>query len=150
MARVELESQRVRVETEKDVAKALAEGEKTAEETKAETIQMVAAIDKKTAELDAQASIQLGEAEAGAEKVLAEANADKFRLAVQAFGTGDAYNQWVFASGLPEDMELKLLYAGEGTFWTDLKGFSDVMLGGLVKESLSQRRAAPRRRRPSQ
>ena len=67
----------------------------------------------------------------------AEAKADKFRLAVQAFGSGEAYNQWVFATGLPEDIELKLLYAGEGTFWTDLKGFTDVMLGRQIQKERS-------------
>ncbi len=41
----------------------------------------------------------------------------------------ESYNQWVFATGLPEDLRLHLLYAGDGTFWTDLKGFSDTLLG---------------------
>lgn len=134
-AKVELEAERVRVNTEKLVAQRIAEGQKTAEETKAETLQLVAVIDKGTADLDAQATILVGEADAGAKQLSEEAKADKFRLAVEAFGAGDAYNQWVFASGLPEDIELKLLYAGEGTFWTDLKGFTDVMLGRQVQEA---------------
>jgi hypothetical protein len=46
---------------------------------------------------------------------------NKFRLAVQAFGTPQAYNDWVFATGLPDDIDLKLMYAGEGTLWTDMK-----------------------------
>ena len=33
--------------------------------------------------------------------------ADKFRLAVEAFGTGEAYNNWVFASSLPKDIKLE-------------------------------------------
>jgi len=134
-AKVELEAERVRVDTEKLVAQRIAEGQKTAEETKAETLQLVAVIDKGTADLDAQATILVGEADAGAKKLSEEAKADKFRLAVEAFGAGDAYNQWVFATGLPEEIELKLLYAGEGTFWTDLKGFTDVMLGRQVQEA---------------
>ena len=32
----------------------------------------------------------------------------------------EAYNNWIFATGLPDNVELKLLYAGQGTFWTDM------------------------------
>ena len=129
-----LEAERIRVETEKKVAQALAEGQKTAEETKAKTQQLVAAIDRQTAELDAEASVVRGEATAGAKKLLEQARAGKFQLAVEAFGSGDAYNQWVFATGLPDDIRLNLLYAGDGTFWTDLKGFSEAMLGRMQQE----------------
>ena len=133
--KVELETERTRAETEKLVAELIAEGQKTAEETKAETEKLVAAIARQTAELDAQAAVVRGEAEANSRKMQEEAKSEKFALAVQAFGSGEAYNQWVFASGLPEDMELKLLYAGEGTFWTDLKGFTETMLGRQAQES---------------
>jgi hypothetical protein len=50
-------------------------------------------------------------------------------LAVSAFGNANAYSQWSFANGLPEDVKLQMLYAGPGTFWTDLKGFTETMLG---------------------
>ncbi|QDT63250.1 SPFH domain-containing protein [Calycomorphotria hydatis] len=136
--KVELESQRILAETDKKVAKVLAEGQKTAEETHGETAKMVAAIDRKTADLEAQATVLRGEAIAKAQQVQEEAKADKFRLAVAAFGSGMAYNQWVFASGLPTNIKLNLLYAGEGTFWTDLKGFSETMLGRQVRESQSK------------
>lgn len=127
--KVELESERVKVETDLKVAQALAEGRKTAEETAAETLKLVAKIDRQTAELEAKASVLLGQAEANAKKMSEEAKSEKFGLAVEAFGTGQAFNLWTFASGLPDEIDLKLLYAGEGTFWTDLKGFTDVMLG---------------------
>jgi hypothetical protein len=41
---------------------------------------------------------------------------------VKAFGNAGAYTKWQFAEGLPEDIQLQLFYAGEGTLWTDLKG----------------------------
>ena len=132
---VELESERIKVETEKLVAEKKAEGEKTAAETAAETLKLVASIAKQTAELDREATVTLGEAEAQAQKLMEEAKAGRFKLAVAAFGSGDAFNQWVFASGLPDDIQLQMLYAGEGTFWTDLKGFTDVMLGRQAQES---------------
>jgi regulator of protease activity HflC (stomatin/prohibitin superfamily) len=136
-AKVEYESQRIAAETEKLEAERIAEGRRTAEETRAETVQKQAAIDKRTAEIQAQATILKGEAEATAKKLLEQAKAQKLQLAVSAFGSGDAYNQWVFATGLPEDLRLHLLYAGDGTLWTDLKGFSDTLLGRQAQQSHS-------------
>lgn len=134
--KVELETSRIRVSTEKLVAQQKAEGDRTAAETKAETLKRVAEIDRQTAELDAQAQIVRGTAEAGALQALEEAKAGKLALAVAAFGSGSAYNQWVFASGLPDNIQLNLLYAGPGTFWTDLKGFTNTLLGKQAADSL--------------
>ena len=134
---VDLEAERIRSETSKLVQTKLAEGRKTVGETHAETTKLVAAVDKQTAELEAQATVVRGEANATAEKMQQEARADKFRLAVEAFGSGDAYNQWVFAEGLPEDVRLNLIFAGKGTFWTDLRGkdFANTVLGKQLQES---------------
>ena len=66
-------------------------------------------------------------------EAVAGGQADKFRLAVEAFGSGEAFNNWVFASNLPTDIKLDLFYAGEGTFWTDLQGVS-----GLLGKQLQQ------------
>jgi len=85
---------------------------------------MIAAINKETAGLKAQAAKTLGQAENEGKQMVEEAKSDRFRLAVEAFGSPQAYNDWVFAEGLPENVELKLLYAGEGTLWTDLKNLS--------------------------
>ncbi len=134
--KVELEEERIKAETMKLVAEAVAEGAKEAEETKAGTAKQVAAVARETAELDAQATVTLGKATASVKQQSAEAKSELFKLAVDAFGSGKAYNQWVFATGLPEDIQLDLFYAGEGTLWTDLKGFTDVMLG---KEAMQKR-----------
>ncbi len=132
---IELEAEKVRSETRKLVATALAEGIKVVGETRAETIKFVAAVDKETAQQEAAATVVLGEANATAEKMRREAKAEKFKLAVEAFGTSESYNQWVFAEGLPDDVRLQLLYAGEGTFWTDLKGFTQTVLGKQLSDS---------------
>lgn len=121
---VDLKAEQVRVETEKLVASVLAEGLRTAREIEAETERKVAAVDRNVAELEAQRDIVLGEANAGAEELQRTATADKFRLAVEAFGTGGAYTKWQFAEGLPEEIDLNLFYAGEGTLWTDLKNIT--------------------------
>jgi hypothetical protein len=123
------------------VAQVIAEGQRVAGETRAETARLVAAIEKDTAALEAQAVVRLGEARASAQRMLAEAEAGKFELAVKAFGSGQAYTRWVFAKGLPEDVELRTLYAGPGTFWTDLRNFTDIMLGKNEQESKPARRA---------
>ncbi len=136
--KVELEEERIKAETKKLVAQAAAEGEKEAEETKAETLKKTAVIARQTAELEAEASVTLGKAKAGAKQIEAEAKSELFTLAVSAFGSGSAYNQWTFATGLPDDVQLDMLYAGEGTFWTDLKGFTEVMVGRQTMEQQKQ------------
>ena len=49
-----------------------------------------------------------------------------WQRAIEAFGGDGAefarYTQWEFAQGLPKNIDLKLIYAGSGTLWTDLKG----------------------------
>ncbi len=136
--KVELETERINAETKKLVAQAEAEGGKESEETKAETLKLSAVIARQTAELEAQATVTLGKAKAGAKQLEAEAKSELFALAVSAFGSGSAYNQWTFATGLPEDIQLDTLYAGEGTFWTDLKGFTDVMVGKQAQQQQRQ------------
>ncbi|WP_286764491.1 MULTISPECIES: SPFH domain-containing protein [Rhodopirellula] len=119
--KVDLEAERVQVDTERLRAGVLAEGEKKAKEIAAETERLIAQIDRETAELDAQRSVLLGRASAEAKQMAAEATADKFRLAVQAFGSPSAFNKWEFAEQLPTSLDLKMFYAGEGTLWTDLE-----------------------------
>jgi hypothetical protein len=119
--KVELESARVKADTEKLKNEKLAEGRKIVGETDAETRKLIAAIDKDTAGLKAQASLVLGQAENDGKKLIEEAKANKFKLAVDAFGTPAAYNNWTFAKNLPDNIEIKMLYAGNGTLWTDLK-----------------------------
>ena len=126
-SKVELEAERIRVDTDRMRANVLAEGEKRAKEIEAETSQLVAAIDRETADLDARRTVLLGRAESGAKQMAAEATADKFRLAVEAFGTPSAFNKWEFAEQLPQDLDLKLFYAGEGTLWTDLESITPTL-----------------------
>jgi len=132
--KVELETDRIGAETTKLVAEAVADGQKLAEETRAETLKLVAAVERQTAELEAQATVNLGRAKAAAKKLEAEAKSELFGLAVGAFGSGAAYNQWVFATGLPQDLRLDLFYAGSGTLWTDLSKFTDVAMGAELRE----------------
>ena len=117
---VTLASRTVEVETRKHVAGKEAEGDRRAETIRAETVRLVAAIAKETAAFEAEAVEVLGAAKNQGKQMFEEAKSDRFRLAVEAFGTPQAYNNWVFATGLPDDVKLQLLYAGEGTLWTDM------------------------------
>jgi hypothetical protein len=55
-------------------------------------------------------------------------------MLVDAFGTPQAYNLYTFAQNFaPTD--LKLIFAGPGTFWTDLKSFQDVGASKIVQQS---------------
>lgn len=119
--KVELATEKVKADTKKLVAEKLADGQKVVGETQAETRQLVAAIEKDTADLKAQAALVLGQADADGKKLIETAKASRFKYAVEAFGTPAAYNNWTFATSLPDNIELRFLYAGPGTLWTDLK-----------------------------
>jgi len=118
---VSLETERVEADTERKYETKVAEGDRKAKGIDADAERLVAGIKRETAEFEAQAVEILGEAENKGKQLVEEARAGKFKLAVEAFGTPQAYNNWVFARGLPDDVNLQLLYAGEGTLWTDMK-----------------------------
>jgi hypothetical protein len=122
-----LEAARITEGTKKLVAETKATGQKEAETIAAETEKKVAAIDLKCAQFDAQKTVALGEAENASKRMQQEAKAQLFELAVKAFGEPTAYTRWQFAQGLPEDIELKMIYSGPGTLWTDLKGLLPVL-----------------------
>ncbi|MFO0909524.1 MAG: SPFH domain-containing protein [Isosphaeraceae bacterium] len=134
-AKVVLEQRKTEAETLKMVAKVEAEGEKKAREIEAETGKLQAEIDAKTATIEAQTTKLLGEAEAKKVELSRAAEADRFKQYVTALGSPEAYNKYVFAEGLASDLKLGVFYAGQGTFWTDLKGVEQVMLGKLASES---------------
>jgi hypothetical protein len=149
--RVIQETEKVKVETAKLVASEIAEGEKEVGEIEAATKQQVAAIEKQIAEFDAKKTEQLGRAEATSEQLKNEAMSQKFELAVKAFGNAGAYNKWQFAEGLPEDIQLQLFYAGEGTLWTDLKGITPTipLSGGNAPAGSSSTGSSSPRSTPS-
>lgn len=134
-AKVTLEERRTTAETDKLVAELEAEGEKKAREIEATTEKLRAEIEAKTAIVEAKSTELLGEAGAQKTKLTKEAEADRFRQYVQALGGAEAYTKYVFAEGLPSDLRLGIFYAGPGTFWTDLKGFEQALLGKLAAET---------------
>ncbi len=134
-AKVTLEERKTQAETAKLVAEAVAEGEKKAKEIEAKTEKLMAEIDAKTAAIEAQITTTMGEAEAKKTELTNQAEADRYRQYVEILGGPEAYNRYVFAEGLPDDLRLGVFYAGPGTFWTDLKGMEQTLLGKLNNES---------------
>jgi hypothetical protein len=122
-----LEAAKITEGTKKLIAETKATGQKESETIAAETEKKVAAIDRQCAEIDAKKTVALGEAENNSKRMQQEARAQLFELAVKAFGDPTAYTQWQFAQGLPENIDLKLIYSGPGTLWTDLKGLTPML-----------------------
>jgi regulator of protease activity HflC (stomatin/prohibitin superfamily) len=144
-AKVVFEEKRTQAETEKMVALAGAEGEKKAKEIEAMTEKLRAEIDAKSAEIEGQATRTLGEAKAKSTRLAQEAKAERVQLLVKAIGGADSYERYIFAEGLPPDLRVGIFYAGPGTFWTDLKGFEQTMLGKLTSETQARDGVIPKR-----
>lgn len=144
-AKVVLEERRTKAETTRLVAEARAEGEKQAREIEAETERLSAEIDAETAAIQAKITTTMGEAEAKKTELANQAQADRYRQYVATLGGPEAYNRYVFAESLPDDLRLGVFYAGPGTFWTDLKGIEQTLLGKMASEAerAAARTAAP-------
>jgi len=123
------------------VANIQAEGGKKAAEITAQKDLEIAKINLEISQLDAQRTQILGKAEADVARLKNEAEAKGAKMLVDAFGSPQAYNLYTFAKGF-EPKDLKLIFAGPGTFWTDLKTFEQV--GGAQQILEEQRQPAPK------
>jgi len=130
--RIDIAREEVQADTRKKVAEILAEGAKLAEEIDAQRDLEVARIEKQIALLDAEKTRVLGKAGAGVEKMLNQSEADGKRMLIEAFGTGRAYNLYIFAEQFDPE-SIRLIFAGEGTFWTDLNRLQDAAAMKLLK-----------------
>ncbi len=110
----------VEAESERIIASVRAEGEKKVAGIRADIVVAVAIIEKEIADLEAQRTRILGEALAKSDQMKREADADRLKQCVEAIGGPEAYANYVFAKGLPQDFQVFIRYSGPGTFWTDL------------------------------
>lgn len=111
-----------------------AEGEKKAAEIDAQRELDVADIEKQIAELDAKRTQIMGKAMADVERMKNEAEAKGAKLMIDAFGTPQSYNLYIFAKSF-EPKDLRLIFAGPGTLWTDLKSFEQVGATKLIEST---------------
>lgn len=121
---IDVARENVSAETRKKVAELRADAEKQAEQIGAQRDLEVAAYEHQIAELDAETRLLLGTAEADVERLRNQAEANGKRMMIQAFGSGQAYNLYTFAQNFAPE-SIRLIFAGEGTFWTDLSRMQD-------------------------
>lgn len=123
--KIDIVHETIQADTRVLVDSIAAEAEKTAAEIAAQAQLEVATIRQEVAELDAQRIEILGKANADIEKMAKEAEAEGYRMLVDAFGSPQAFNLYTFAENFEPD-DIRLFFAGEGTFWTDLTRFEEV------------------------
>ncbi len=140
---VKSQEQLTQAETDNKIAGLRAEGAKDAGEIEATTMKLRAKIEAEAAKIEAKTTLILGEAEAKQVELTNQAKAQRYRQYVEALGGPDSYNRYVFAEKLPTDLRLGVFYAGPGTFWTDLKGFEQIMLGKLANETRDSQSTGP-------
>jgi len=132
MSLIEQRREQVAQETEKLKAEILADQEKQVAEIGGETLKLTALIEKESAAVRAQKTIQLGKAEADKVQLVEGEKAKGFQLKVKAFGDPTAYNLWTFAMSLSDKLTVNILHAGPGTLWTDLEKARLGDLGGAA------------------
>lgn len=141
---VDIARETIRAETRIKVADIKAQGDKRAAEIDAEAELEVATIQQQVAELDAQRREILGKADADVERLKKQAEAQGYQLLVGAFQSPQAYNLYTFAEKF-EPKSIRMIFAGEGTFWTDLSRFEDAGAARLLQDSASVRSQKPPR-----
>jgi regulator of protease activity HflC (stomatin/prohibitin superfamily) len=124
----------IQAETRMKVAQALAEGRRQAAEIEATGRLQVATIEKQIADVDAERVELIGRAESDVTKLANQAEADGKRILVQALGSGSAYNLYTFANNFQPE-SIRLIFAGEGTFWTDLNRMEELGAAQVVKDA---------------
>ena len=123
--KIDIVRETVKADTRVMVANIAAEAQKDAAQIDAQAKLDVATTQQMVAELDAKRIEILGRARADIEKMMRQAEADGYRMLIDAFGSPAAYNLYTFAENF-EPQSIRLFYAGEGTFWTDLTRFEEV------------------------
>jgi regulator of protease activity HflC (stomatin/prohibitin superfamily) len=126
--------EQISAETRRKVEVTRAEGDKQAREIDAQRDLEVAQIDRQIAELQAEQTRVQGRAAAEVERLHNQAEADGRTMLVRAFGSGPAYNLYTFAQSFQPEA-VRLIFAGEGTFWTDLARMQDAAALELLRST---------------
>jgi regulator of protease activity HflC (stomatin/prohibitin superfamily) len=130
--KVDIARETIKAESRVKVANILADADKQAAEIDAQAQLDVATIQEQVAQLDAQRIEILGRAGADVEKMKKEADAEGYEMLIGAFGSGHAYNLFTFAENFKPD-SIRLFFAGDGTFWTDLSRFEELGAAKLLR-----------------
>jgi hypothetical protein len=136
---VDVARETVASETKVKVANILAEGQKKAAEIDAQRELTIASVQLEISALEAQTTQILGKAGADVDRLKNEAEAKGAKLLIDAFGSPQAYNSYIFAKNF-QPTDLRLIFAGPGTFWTDLKSFQEIGATKMIEQSQEQQR----------
>ena len=134
---VDVNRETVSAETKVKVADILAQGQKKAAEIDAQRELAVAQIDLEVAKLSSQRHRNPRQSGCGRRTDEARGRGAVAKLLVEALGSPDAYNRYTFAKNF-EPTEVRLIFAGPGTFWTDLKTFEQVGASKLIQQQAPQ------------
>ena len=120
---VDLEIEQVKADTRVLRADIKADSEKRIGEFEAETKLMVNKIELEIQKIRTQLTNIHSLAQAEVIDFRGRKEANLAESYIEAFGGPDAYNAYTFAiNALPENkLPVKIIHAGEGTLWTDLK-----------------------------
>lgn len=132
LKKVDIARETVKADSRVMVANILAEAEKQAAQIDAQAALEVATIHEEVAKLAAQRIEILGKANADVEKMKNESEAKGYQMLINAFGSGHAYNLYTFAENFQPE-SIRLFFAGEGTFWTDLARFEELGAAKLLQ-----------------
>ncbi|NLI76097.1 MAG: hypothetical protein GX442_06600 [Candidatus Riflebacteria bacterium] len=111
----------VKAETEAIVNTIAAETDQEVGRIEADTKLEVAKKEQEIAAIEASKTVLLGEARATVTRLQGEARSTGFERKIRAFGDNPrAYANYMFARQLPDNLQLRLIYSGQGTLWTDL------------------------------
>ena len=139
---VDIAREQIAGETRVMVANVQAEGEKKAAEIDAQAALEVAVIQQEVAKLEAKRTEILGQARADVEQMKNEAEAKGYKMLVDAFGSPRAYNLYTFAEHFQPE-SIQLFFAGDGTFWTDLSRFQDIGAAKLLSAGSPEKPKPP-------
>jgi len=134
----------VEFETQRLEGNVAAEKEKSVNQLAAEARLSVAELARQTAAIKADTRRKLGSAEAKVVELKGKAEGDGFAAQVAAAGGAGDFNALQFAKQLPERVRLSLIYAGNGTLWTDLEKAATIAPMELLKQ-VKQPQDAPRK-----
>ena len=120
---VDLEIEQVKADTRVLRADIKADSEKKIGEFEAETKLMVNKIELEIQKINTQLANIHSLAKAEVIKFRGKKESQLAQSYIEAFGSPEAYNAYTFATNaLPENkLPVKIIHAGEGTLWTDLK-----------------------------
>lgn len=135
-ALIQQRRQEVHAETDALKLNLAAQATRQVAEIEAQTRRAVAEKQQEIAALEAQRTKLLGEAQANVQRLLGEARAGLFRLKVAAFkGDSDAFARFTLAQSISDDLQIKLVETGPGTFWTDLDRSASGALGPVLDQA---------------